>query len=279
VIDTHVHFIDPRRVHYPWLADPVLTPINRPFLPDDLAPVLETNGVRAAILVQTRSSLEESNEFLSHAQAHPWLAGVVAWANLTATDFGAQLEALRAAPGGNKLVGIRHQVQDEPDDNWLLRQDVQRGLAVLDDHDLAFDLLVKPQQLEAAIQTVRWFPSLTFVLNHIAKPPIASGQTAGWAEQISKLADFPNVFCKVSGMVTEADWQHWQSADFVPYVEHVLDCFRDERILFGSDWPVCLLAADYGQVKALFEDLVGFNPQTAEHNARSAYRLTLEEAP
>jgi L-fuconolactonase len=279
VIDTHVHFIDPRRVHYPWLTDPVLTPINRPFLPDDLAPVLETNGVRAAILVQTRSSLEESNEFLSHAQAHPWLAGVVAWANLTATDFGAQLEALRAAPGGNKLVGIRHQVQDEPDDDWLLRQDVQRGLAVLDDHDLTFDLLVKPQQLEAAIRTVRWFPSLTFVLNHIAKPPIASGQTAGWAEQISKLADFPNVFCKVSGMVTEADWQHWQSSDFVPFVEHVLRSFGRERILFGSDWPVCLLAADYGQVKALFEDLVGFNPQTAEQNARSAYRLTLEEVP
>jgi L-fuconolactonase len=279
VIDTHVHFIDPRRVHYPWLTDPVLTPINRPFLPDDLAPVLETNGVRAAILVQTRSSLEESNEFLSHAQAHPWLAGVVAWANLTATDFGAQLEALRAAPGGNKLVGIRHQVQDEPDDDWLLRQDVQRGLAVLDDHDLTFDLLVKPQQLEAAIRTVRWFPSLTFVLNHIAKPPIASGQTAGWTEQISKLAEFPNVFCKVSGMVTEADWQHWQSSDFVPFVEHVLRSFGRERILFGSDWPVCLLAADYGQVKALFEDLVGFNPQTAEQNARSAYRLTLEEVP
>jgi L-fuconolactonase len=279
VIDTHVHFIDPRRVHYPWLADPVLTPINRPFLPDDLAPVLETNGVRAAILVQTRSSLEESKEFLAHAQAHPWLGGVVAWANLTATDFGAQLEALRAAPGGNKLVGIRHQVQDEPDDHWLLRQDVQHGLAVLDDHDLTFDLLVKPQQLEAAIQTVRWFPSLTFVLNHIAKPPIASGQTAGWAEQISKLADFPNVFCKVSGMVTEAGRQHWQLADFVPFVEHVLNSFGSERILFGSDWPVCLLAADYGQVKALFNNLVGFNPQTAEHNAKEVYRLTLEETP
>jgi L-fuconolactonase len=279
VIDTHIHFIDPRRVHYPWLADPVLTPINRPFLPEDLAPVLEANGVRAAILVQTRSSLEESNEFLAHAQTHPWLAGVVAWADLTATDFAGQLEALRAAPGGSKLVGIRHQVQDEPDDNWLLRSDVQRGLAVLDDHDLTFDLLVMPQQLESVIRTVRWFPSLTFVLNHIAKPPIASGQTTGWAEQISKLADFPNVFCKVSGMVTEADWQHWQTANFVPFVEHVINSFGGERILFGSDWPVCLLAADYGQVKGIFEELVGFNPQTAERNARNAYRLTLEEAP
>jgi L-fuconolactonase len=279
VIDTHVHFIDPRRIEYPWLADPVLAPINRPFLPEDLAPVLETNGVKSAILVQTRSSLEESNEFLAHAQAHPWLAGVVAWADLTTLDFAMQLEALRAAQGGKKLVGIRHQVQDEPDDHWLLRQDVQRGLAVLDDHDLTFDLLVKPQQLEAAIQTVRWFPSLTFVLNHIAKPPIITGQTVGWAEQISKLADFPNVFCKVSGMVTEADWQQWQSSDFVPYVEHVVSSFGGERILFGSDWPVCLLAADYGRVKALFNNLVGFNPQTAEHNARSAYRLTLEETP
>jgi L-fuconolactonase len=278
VIDTHVHFIDPRRIDYPWLADPVLAPINRPFLPEDLAPVLEANGVRAAILVQTRSSLEESKEFLAYAQAHPWLAGVVAWADLTATDFATQLEALRAAPGGNKLVGIRHQVQDEPDDNWLLRQDVQRGLAVLDDHDLTFDLLVKPHQLEAAIQMVRWFPSLTFVLNHIAKPPIASGQTAGWAEQISKLAHFPNVFCKVSGMVTEANWQHWQSSDFVPYVKHVVSSFGGERILFGSDWPVCLLAANYGQVKALFEELVGFNPQTAEHNATTAYRLTQKDA-
>ncbi len=279
MIDTHVHFIDPRRVHYPWLVDPVLVSINRPFLPEDLAPVLEANGVKAAILVQTRSSLEESNEFLARAQAHPWLAGVVAWADLTAADFGAQLEALRATPGGNKLVGIRHQVQDEPDENWLLRQDVQRGLELLGNHDLTFDLLVKPQQLEVAIQTVRWFPSLTFVLNHIAKPPIASGQTTGWAEQISKLADFPNVFCKVSGMVTEADWQHWQSANFVPYVEHVLNSFGEERILFGSDWPVCLLAADYGQVKALFNELVGFNPQTAERNARTAYRLTLEDVP
>jgi L-fuconolactonase len=216
---------------------------------------------------------------LAHAQAQPWLAGVVAWADLTAADFAMQLEALRAAPGGNKLVGIRHQVQDEPDDHWLLRPEVQRGLAVLDDHDLTFDLLVKPQQLEAAIRTVRWFPSLTFVLNHIAKPPIITGQTAGWAEQISKLADFPNVFCKVSGMVTEADWQHWQSSDFVPYVKHVVNSFGGERILFGSDWPVCLLAADYGQVKALFNELVGFDPQTAEQNARSAYRLTLEEVP
>jgi L-fuconolactonase len=152
VINTHVHFIDPRRVHYPWLDDPIVAPINRPFLPEDLSPMLETNGIKAAILVQTRSSLEESKEFLTHAQAHPWLAGVVVWADLTATDLEAQFEALRATPGGNKLVGIRHQVQD---DHWLLRQDVQRGLAVLDDHNLTFDLLVKPQQLESAIQTVR----------------------------------------------------------------------------------------------------------------------------
>ena len=279
MIDTHVHFIDPRRIHYPWLTDPLLAPINRPFLPEDLAPVLKVNGVRAAILVQTRSSLEESNEFLAHAQMHPWLAGVVAWADLTAAGFAGQLEALKVAQGGNKLVGIRHQVQDELDDHWLLRPDVQRGLTVLDDHDLTFDLLVKPQQLEAAIQTVRRFPSLTFVLDHIAKPPIASGKTAGWAEQISKLADCPNVFCKVSGMVTEADWQQWQSVDFAPFVEHVLDSFGGERILFGSDWPVCLLAADYGQVKALFDELVGSSPQTTERNARTAYRLTPEDVP
>ena len=208
MIDSHVHVIDPGRIDYPWLADPLLAPINRPFLPDDLAPVLRADGVKAAILVRTRSSLEESEEFLAHVQAHPWLAGVVAWADLTTVDFVRQLGALRAAPGGNKLVGIRHQVQDEPDDHWLLRQDVHRGLAVLDDHSLTFDLLVKPQHLGAAIQTVRRFPSPTFVLDHIAKPPIASGQTAGWAEQISTLAQLPNVFCKVSGMVTEADWQH-----------------------------------------------------------------------
>ena len=279
MIDSHVHFIDPRRVHYPWLADPVLAPINRPFLPDDLAPVLKANGVRAAILVQARGSLEESGECLAHAQAHPWLAGVVAWADLTTVDFARQLGALRAAPGGNRLVGIRHQVQDEPDDHWLLRQEVQRGLAVLADHGLTFDLLVRPQHLGAAIQTVRRFPSLTFVLNHIAKPPIASGQTTGWAEQISKLADCPNVFCKVSGMVTEADWQQWQTANFVPFVGHILGSFGGERLLYGSDWPVCLLAAEYGQVKALFEELVGISSQTAEHNARTAYRLTLEETP
>ncbi|MDX2006284.1 MAG: amidohydrolase family protein [Meiothermus sp.] len=273
MIDSHVHFIDPRRVNYPWLADPALAPINRPFLPEDLAPLLRTSGMTSAILVQTRSSLEESLEFLALAHQHPFLAGVVAWADLTSNQLGAQLETLRAAPGGDKLVGLRHQVQDEPDPQWLLRGDVRRGLEVVAEHGLAYDLLVLPHQLEAAVRTVREFPRLRFVLDHIAKPPIAAGKLEGWAGQIAELAQSPNMFCKVSGLVTEADWKDWRPQDFRPFVEHVLGCFGRDRLLFGSDWPVCLLAAEYAQVKALFEELVGLDAQTGWQNARRAYRL------
>jgi L-fuconolactonase len=274
VIDTHVHFIDPKRVHYPWLVDPSLAAINKAFLPQDLLPLLQTNAVQSAILVQTRSSLEESLEFLALAQQFPFLVGVVAWADLTSPDLDKHLTTLRAAPGGNKLVGIRHQVQDEPDPNWLLRLEVQRGLAIVAAHTLTFDLLVLPHQLEAAIQTVRQLPQLHFVLNHIAKPPIATAKLEGWADNIAKLAQLPNVYCKVSGMVTEANWQTWKLEDFQPFVQHVLVCFGRNRLLFGSDYPVCLLAAEYQQVKQIFDDLIGFDAQTSELNARHIYRIS-----
>lgn len=246
LVDAHHHFWDPSRTDYPWLTDE-LASIRRAFGPEDLRPLLRERDVHRTVLVQTISSLDESREFLALAAAHDFIAGVVAWVDLTG-DVAAQIDELRRAPGGDKLVAIRHQVHDEPDARWLLRDDVQRGLREVGRAGLAFDLLVRTRELPAAAETVRLHPGTRFVVDHLGKPPIRDGGDERWDEGMQALAAQPNVYCKLSGLVTEADWHRWTPADLAPYVGRAREWFGDDRLLFGSDWPVCLLAASYSDV-------------------------------
>jgi L-fuconolactonase len=278
VIDAHQHFWDPARADYPWMGAPELTPIRRAFGPDDLAPLLKANGIDARIVVQCRSSLAETEEFLGIAHAVPTVIGVVGWADLADATLGGTLDRLRALPGGDKLVGIRHQVHDEADADWLLRADVQRGLAALAARDLTYDFLVRTRELPAAIATAKAFPQARFVLDHAAKPPIADGGSAEWSDRIATLAACGNVWCKVSGLATEAKWDDWDAERLFPFVQHVAKCFGEDRLIFGSDWPVCLLAGSYGEIKgALDACLAKLGASVREKafgtNAKAAYRL------
>lgn len=277
-IDAHQHFWDPARADYPWMDAPELTPIRRAFGPADLAPLLKASGIDASIVVQCRSALAETEEFLQVAHATPSVIGVVGWADLTDAGLGDALDRLRALPGSAKLVGIRHQVHDEADPDWLLRTDVQRGLAAVFARDLAYDLLVRTRELPAAIATAKAFPQARFVLDHAAKPPIADGGSAEWSDRIASLAASGNVWCKVSGLATEAKWTDWDAERLFPFVQHVANCFGEDRLIFGSDWPVCLLAGSYGEIKgALDACLAKLGTSVREKafgaNAKAAYRL------
>jgi L-fuconolactonase len=246
-VDAHHHFWDPATADYPWLTDD-LAPIRRAFGPTDLAPLLRESRIDQTVVVQTRSSHDETRDFLATAAAHPFIAGVVGWVDLTEPSVGDDLTALRAGPGGDRLVGIRHQVQDEPDPEWLGRADVRRGLGEVASAGLAYDLLVRTRELPAAIDAAAALPGLRFVLDHAAKPPIASRVREPWTTLIRRLALLENVSCKLSGLVTEADWATWKPDHLRPYVETVLEAFGPARVMFGSDWPVCLLAASYERV-------------------------------
>jgi L-fuconolactonase len=247
IVDAHHHVWDPARADYPWMNDE-LEVIRRPFTPDDLAPLLGAAGVDATVLVQTRASVDETREFLATAATTPFIRGVVGWVDLTDPVVADVLAGLREAPGGDRLVGIRHQVHDEPDPDWLVRDDVTRGVAAVGAAGLVYDLLVRPRELPAALALARRAPDTRFVIDHLAKPPIRDGLFQPWADQIRPFGELDNAWCKVSGMVTEADWDSWRPDDLAPYVEHAIDVFGPDRLLFGSDWPVCLLAASYQQV-------------------------------
>lgn len=279
-IDAHHHVWDPAKADYPWMTDQ-LAVIRRKFDTNDLREVIGPAGVTGTVLVQTRSSYEESVAFLALADETDFILGVVAWVDLTSPDVDAAIRALRNGPGGKYLVGIRHQVHDEPDPDWLLRNDVARGLAAVASHDLAFDLLLRPRELPAAITAARRTPQMRWVLDHIGKPEIARGGWEPWAGRIRQLAEASaNCRVKLSGMVTEADWKSWTDGDLAPYVRHVLDCFGADRTMLGSDWPVCLLAAPYGRVMDTARQLVSHLPPDAQEdilwrNAAAAYRITL----
>lgn len=278
-IDAHHHLWELSRRPQDWLNGPDMAAICRDFTVSDLAFEAEANGIDRTILVQVLPDLEETFEFLALVSDSDLVAGVVGWADLTSGSLPDVLAELQAAPGGEKLVGMRHLVQAEPDSDWLNRPDVRRGLRTVADAGLVYDLLTLPYQLPAAIDTVRALPELTFVLDHLSKPPIASGELEPWASRIRELAAEPNVFCKLSGMVTEADRSGWKIADLRPYAEAVLDAFEPSRVMFGSDWPVCLLAATYAQVCHAAEQ-VTLHLRPAERaavfggTAARAYRLT-----
>jgi L-fuconolactonase len=248
-VDAHHHFWDPTRATYPFLTDD-LAAIRRRFGPVDLEPSLATTGMDRTVLVQTRSDPDETRAFLATAGATSFIGGVVGWADLTDPGVADTIAELRSGPDGRWLVGIRHQVHDEPDPAWVARPDVRRGIAAVGASGLAYDLLVRAREMPAALETVRALPDVRFVVDHLAKPPIAAGAFQPWADLLRAFGALPNVWCKVSGLVTEADWTTGRPADLVPYVRHALDVFGPGRLMFGSDWPVCLLAASYEEVVA-----------------------------
>lgn len=260
-LDAHQHFWSYDPAQYPWI--PPGSALHRDWLPDDLAPLLATAGLDGCIAVQARQSVEESRWLLGLAARHPGIRGVVGWVDLRSAQVGAQLAELAAHP---QFVGVRHVVQDEPDDDFMRGADFLRGIGELRAHGLAYDILIYPRQLPAAIALARRFPEQPFVLDHLAKPPIKTGTLSPWREQIRELAHAPNVLCKISGLVTEADHTAWQPADFRPYLDIVFEAFGEDRLMFGSDWPVCLLAAPYAQVFALVRDYLA--PLSSEAQAK-----------
>lgn len=256
-IDAHQHFWpQPTSDLFPWMTDEQAA-LRRPFGPDDLRPLLQSRQIDWSVLVQTRSSLEETREFLAIADQTDFVAGVVGWVDLTAPNVEDVLAELKASPTGRWLVGIRHQVHDEADRDWLLRADVQHGLRAIQAAGLAYDLLLKPRELPAALRTARAFPDLRLVIDHIAKPEIASGTLEPWARDMAPFAELPHVSCKLSGMVTEANWQSWTPADLQPYIERVVSWFGEDRLIYGSDWPVSTLAAPYAAVHDALAEVLG----------------------
>jgi L-fuconolactonase len=279
-IDAHHHFWDPARYSYPWLAGDAMDPVRRAFTPDDLRGTLGQEQIDGTVLVQTLSSARETREFLQTAAAAGFVRGVVGWADLTSPSIADDLDALLDGPDGRWLVGIRHQVHDEPDPDWLARPDVHRGLAAVQSRGLTYDLLVRARELPAAVETARAFPGLRFVLDHMAKPRIADGRDEPWSQRLPALAAQPNVAVKLSGMVTEADWATWSPADLRPFVSRVAEWFGLPRLMFGSDWPVCLLAGSYHDVlDGLADALPAMSPAELDQvyglNAIRIYQLDL----
>ena len=269
IVDAHHHFWDPTRHQYPWMGDE-LTAIRRPFGPNDLRPLIADNGVDRTILVQTISSVDETREFLDIAAANDFVDGVVGWVDLMSGDLVGTLAALVS----DLLVGIRHQVHDEPDPRWLLRDDVQRGIAAVGEAGLVYDLLVRTRELPAALETVRRNRDVSFVIDHAAKPRIAGGSwDAEWERALAPFSDEPNVACKLSGLVTEADWRSWKPEQLEPYVRRVVGWFGSRRCMFGSDWPVCLLAASYDRVIDTMQQIVGLDEWIFGLTARRVYSL------
>jgi len=246
IIDAHQHFwkLD-KPFEYGWLYTDEHKPICRDFLPNDLAVHLNKTGVSKSVFVQTQHNVEENRWVLEMTEKYDFLAGVVGWVDLAADDCEDQLLEFTDHP---KFVGIRHITQDEPDDDFIVRPDILRGLRVLQKHRVPFDLLFFVQHLKHAATLGRELPDLPMVIDHLSKPKIKDGEIENWKKDLRAAAQFPNICCKLSGLVTEADWQNWKSADLRPYVEFALEVFGPERCMFGSDWPVCELAGSYEDV-------------------------------
>ncbi|MFJ3698967.1 amidohydrolase family protein [Streptomyces sp. NPDC090052] len=256
IIDAHHHVWDLGVRDQDWITGPELAPLRRNFTLGDLAPQARAAGVAATVLVQTVTVADETPEFLALAGQSDLVAGVVGWTDLTDPGIADTLAAMRELPGGESLVGIRHQVQGEPDPGWLLRPDVRRGLAAVAAAGLAYDLIVLDHQLPVAAAVATQVPELRFVLDHLGKPPIADGALQPWASDVRALAARPNTVCKLSGMVTEAG-ADWTTDGLRPYADTVLEAFGPDRLMFGSDWPVCTLGASYGEVVDTTHRLTG----------------------
>lgn len=276
-IDAHQHFWRYTAEDYGWIPDNGLA-LKQDRLPVHLKPLLARTGMAGTIAVQARQSLAETDWLLQLADENPFIKGVVGWVDLCSPDLRDQLTRYAAHP---KFKGVRHVVQDEPDDRFMLRPQFLNGLGQLAEFDLTYDLLIYPKHLSAAIEVVRQFPKQRFILDHIAKPSIRSHLLAPWADGLKVLAGHANVHCKVSGLVTEANWEMWATADFKPYLEVVFDCFGPDRLMFGSDWPVCTLAASYSETLLItLEFAAGRSPSALDKlfglNALAFYRISAE---
>jgi len=272
IVDAHQHFWQYNPREYDWIDDGMAV-LRRDFMPADLAPHMEQAGVDATIAVQTRQTTEETDWLLRLSGTHSFIAGVVGWVDLRADDVEARVEQLRDQP---RLSGIRHIVQSEPDDQFLLDAAFGRGVAALGQAGLPYDILIYPRHLPVAAEFIARFPSQTFVLDHLAKPEIRTGSIDEWARDLRRLAGAPNLWCKLSGLVTEADWHTWTPAQIRPYLDVAFDCFGPGRLIAGSDWPVCTLASDYSRTMALVRDYLGaFTSQEREAvlggNAQNVY--------
>jgi L-fuconolactonase len=251
-IDAHQHFWRYDAQRDGWITDD-MEALQRDFLPEDLLPVLAANDVARCIAVQADQSERETLFLLELASRCDAIAGVVGWVDLRSPSLA---ERLKYFSQFEKLRGFRHIAQSEPDDRFLLREDFLRGIAALREFGFTYDILISPRQLPAAIGLIEKFPEQPFVIDHMAKPGIKSGQISTWASQMRRMAQSANVFCKISGLVTEADWHQWTGDNFRPYLDVVFEAFGTDRLIFGSDWPVCLLAGTYSRVKQLLVDYV-----------------------
>ena len=255
MIDAHQHFWQlSQPFRYGWLDAPALAPIKRDFLPEHLEPLLAKTPIRRSIFVQTQHDVAENRWVLGLAERHPFIAGVVGWVDLASPACEAQLLEFKAHP---KFVAVRHVTQDEPDDDFIVRADILRGLKILEQHHVPFDLLFYVKHLRHVPALARHLPALPMVIDHLAKPNIKDRRTDDWLPHFRTAGTFPNVYCKLSGMITEADWRRWTAADLKPYVQTALEVFGPERCMFGSDWPVCELAGTYSQVYDALNDALG----------------------
>ena len=274
-IDSHQHFWIYNSEDYPWM-DESRGPLRVDIMPPDLQPLLAATGIDGTVAVQARQNLRETEFLLELADRYDFIRGVVGWVDMRAEDLEAQLERFVPHP---KMVGVRHIVHDEAADRFMLGGNFLHGMAQLKAYDLCYDLLLFPRHLPIAIDVVKQFPRQRFVLDHIAKPFIKDGILEPWASDIRQLASFENVWCKVSGMVTEAAWGAWTQDDFRPYLDVVFDCFGVQRLMFGSDWPVCTLAGSYSEVVGIVESYIAglsTDEQAAVTggNARNFYQLS-----
>lgn len=240
-LDAHQHFWQYSPAGYEWITDEMAV-LKRDYLPQELKPLLVECGFNGSIAVQTQHDVAEMLWLLELAEQHGFIKGVVGWIDLCSPNVHAQLEQLR---GKKRLVGVRHLVQGEPDDEFMLRPEFQRGIGQLAEFGLTYDLLLYPRHLPVAVKLVRAFPEQSFILDHIAKPGIAAALIEPWRRDIKELAALSNVSCKLSGMVTEARWKQWRTEDFRPYLDAVFEAFGAWRLMIGSDWPVCTVSADY----------------------------------
>ena len=251
-IDSHQHFWRYEAREYPWIDD-AKEALKRDYMPADLAPLLAAIDIDGVVAVQARQNTRETEFLLELADAEASIRGVVGWVDLRADDVAAQLERVAPHP---RMVGVRHIVHDEVDDRFMLGGGFLDGLAQLTQHNLTYDLLLYPKHLRVAIDVVKRFPDQPFVLDHIAKPFIKDGILEPWASEIRELATYENVWCKVSGMVTEAAWGAWTRDDYAPYLDVVFDCFGIDRLMFGSDWPVCTLSGSYAEVVGIVRNYI-----------------------
>ena len=274
-IDTHQHFWRYNPEEFDWIDDSMAA-LRRDFLPHDLEPELAAAGFDGSIAVQARQTLDETRWLLDLAASSPLILGVVGWVDLRSPDVRAQLDEFAGNP---KLLGIRHIVQSEPDDRFLLQPDFLRGISLLEEFDLTYDILIYPKHLPVAAEFVQRFPRQRFVLDHLAKPPIKSGNLHPWDFGIRELAKSPNVFCKLSGLMTEADWRNWKPEHIEPYLDVALDRFGPDRLMIGSDWPVCKVAASYSRAMNMIREYFEKHPTDVQDavlgkNAQRFWKLS-----